>query len=75
MKIFILYHDNESFNEALKISQFNKEVFIPINTGQTKLFENNIYNILHDNEKLYKDAEIIGIIPYSLLTKMNSNPK
>lgn len=74
IRIFVLYHDEDSFTEAESIISFNRNIFIGINTGNTKYFENNIYSILFNNKELYEGYDIIGIIPYSLLSKMKSDP-
>lgn len=75
IKIFVLYHDEDSFSQTKSIVDYNPDIFIPINTGQTKFFESNIYNILYNNKELYDDSDIIGIIPYSIRSKMNTTPE
>lgn len=75
IKIFVLYHDEDSFCQTKSIVDYNPDIFIPINTGQTKFFESNIYNILHNNKELYDDSDIICIIPYSIRSKMKTTPE
>lgn len=75
IKIFILYHDENSFLETKSITAYNPEVFTPMFTGKTVFFESNIYNILYNNRNLYENYDVIGFIPYSIRNKMNTSPE